>query len=353
MKTAIVALLTGTLLSTPVAAAAWSEKDLKAVVDYADSIDTAALMVVHKGQVVLDWGATDTRYNAQSMRKSLLSALIGIAVGRGQIDIQRTLAELKIDDVDGLTAAEKQAKVVDLLMSRSGVYHSALYETTGNRRRKPARGSHGPGEFFYYNNWDFNALGTIYEKATRTSIGEAFEREIARPLQMQDFRPGDVVYLTQDSLTERLAGNRSIHPAYVFMISARDLARLGVLYLHNGQWKGKQIVPAEWVRASIEGKPAGKNAHYGYMWWVYPDARLLRSAGLSGKTFMAEGNRGHFMVVIPSLDLVIVHRVATRGVGLLPQMKRRFFGSPAVSDEEGVKLLQLIIAAHPAARPRG
>jgi len=351
MKTTIVALIAGTLLSHPVAAA-WSEKGLKDVVEYANSIDTAALMVVHKGQVVLEWGKTDARYNAQSVRKSLLSALIGIAVGRGQIDIQRTLAELKIDDVGGLTAAEKQAKVVDLLMSRSGVYHSALYETAGNRRRKPERGSHSPGQFFYYNNWDFNALGTIYEKTTGMEIGDAFELEIARPLQMQDFRPSDVDYLTQDSFTERVAGNRSIHRAYVFNISARDLARLGVLYLQNGQWKGKQIVPAEWIRASTEGKPAGKNAHYGYMWWVYPDARLLRSAGLSGKTYVAEGNRGHFMMVIPSLDLVIVHRVATRGVGLFAQMKRRFFGSPAVSDEEGIKLLQLIIAAHPAARPR-
>ena len=324
--------------------AGWSAERLKAATDYASSIDTAALMVVHNGTVVLDWGHTAARYNAQSMRKSLLSALIGIAVSRGQIDIQRTLADLNIDDVDGLTAAEKQAKVVDLLRSRSGVYHSSLYETSGNRGRKPARGSHPPGEFFYYNNWDFNTLGTIYEKATGARIADAFEREIARPLGMQDFRTRDVVYLTQDSLTEKLAKNRSIHPAYIFMISARDLAKFGTLYLRNGDWNGKQIVPADWVRDSFKGD------QYGYMWWIYPDSRLARGAGKPGPAYASRGNRGHVVMIIPSLDLVIVHRVATGGVGLFSQMKRRFFGTGSVSDRQGAKLFELIIAAHPAAQ---
>ena len=330
----------------------WSAERLKAATNYASTIDTGALMVVHHGEVVLDWGNTDARYNAQSIRKSLLSALIGIAAARGQIDIQKTLADLGIDDVDGLTDAEKQARVVDLLTSRSGVYHSSLYETSGNRERKPKRGSHPPGEFFYYNNWDFNALGTIYERATRTRVADAFDREIARPLGMQDFRPRDVVYLTQDSLTEKMAGNRSRHPAYVFMISARDLAKFGTLYLRNGQWSGKQIVPAQWVRASFDGKPAGERVEYGYMWWIYPDSRLARGAGHPGPAYAARGNRGHTVMIIPTLDLVIVHRVATGGVGFFSQVKRRFFGSPAVSERQGAKLMQLIIAAHPAARGR-
>jgi CubicO group peptidase (beta-lactamase class C family) len=229
------AILLVAILLTPTG---FSKEGLQKVTEYADSLDTAALMVVHKGQVVLDWGNTDARYNAQSMRKSLLSALIGIAVSRGQLDINHTLADLNIDDVDGLTAEEKKARIVDLLTSRSGVYHSSLYETSSNRNRKPARGSHPPGEFFYYNNWDFNALGTIYEKATGTRIADAFEREIARPVGMKDFRAKDVVYLTQDSLTEKMAKNRSDHAAYVFMISARDLARFGQLYLQNGRWNG-------------------------------------------------------------------------------------------------------------------
>ena len=74
-----------------------------------------------------------------------------------------TLAELGIDDNEpSLTDVEKRATVRDLLTARSGVYHPALYETPGMAAMRPLRGSHLPGTHWYYNNWDFNALGTIY-----------------------------------------------------------------------------------------------------------------------------------------------------------------------------------------------
>lgn len=117
-----------------------------------------------------------------------------------------------------------------LLLSRSGVYHSAIYEDFGWKRRKPARGSHAPGERWYYNNWSFNALGTIFERAAGRSIGDAFAEWIARPIGMQDFRAGDVGYLTRDAVTERIMGNASDHAAYMFHLSSRDLARFGLLY---------------------------------------------------------------------------------------------------------------------------
>lgn len=324
-------------------AEAWSSEKLARVTEYADSLDTAALMVVHRGKVVLEHGDTDEKYNAQSVRKSLLNALIGIAVGRGQIDPRATLAQLRIDDVDGLTPAEKQARVEDLLLSRSGVYHSALYEVDSNRDDRPRRGSHRPGEHFHYNNWDFNVLGTIYERQTKTPIGVAFEREIARPLGMQDFRASDVLYLTQDSLTEKMTGGRSRHRAYVFMISARDLARFGQLYLAKGVWNGRQIVPRAWVEKSFEGKPALGETRYGYLWWIFPEV----SKGVAGPMAAARGHRGHRLYVIPRLDLVIVHRVATGGVGFFSQAKRRMFGSGKVSGEELEKLLGLIMEAYP------
>lgn len=328
----------------------WSQERLNRALAYADSLDTAALMVVHKGHVVVDWGDTSARYNAQSIRKSLLNALFGIAVGRGQVSPNATLAQLRIDDTGGLTAREKQARVSDLLMSRSGVYHSALYEVDSNRKSRPARGEHRPGEFFYYNNWDFNALGTIYERRTKTPIGVAFEREIAKPLGMQDFRAEDVVYLTKESLTEKAMHSDSDHRAYVFMISARDLARFGQLYLTGGVWKGKQIVPKQWIAQSFQGKPAAENVLYGYLWWIYPKSEVLADAGVPGTMYVARGFRGHRLYVIPHLDLVIVHRVATGGVGLFAQLKRRFFGSGEVEGEELAKLMTMIVSAHPKAR---
>lgn len=60
-------------------------------------------------------------------------------------------------------------------------------KTEGMKARRPARGSHRPGTFWYYNNWDFNALGTIFEQASGTHIYTEFKRRIAEPLQMQDY----------------------------------------------------------------------------------------------------------------------------------------------------------------------
>lgn len=110
----------------------------------------------------------------------MLSALYGVHVAQGQIDLAWTLADLGIDDTEpSLTAEEKQATIADLLMARSGVYHPSNFQPPAERARLPARGGHTPGTFWHYNNWDFNALGTIFEQCTRTRIFEEFERRIA------------------------------------------------------------------------------------------------------------------------------------------------------------------------------
>ena len=113
------------------------------------------------------------------------------------------------------------------------------------------------------NNWDFNVLGTIFEKKTGTKIGQAFYERIAKPIGMQDFSPDDVFYL---------GGTESIHPAYLFEISARDLARFGLLYLRHGRWENKQIIPEDWVEKSTHANEmvnfGGKDAGgYEYLWW--------------------------------------------------------------------------------------
>ena len=131
----------------------------------------------------------------------------------------------------------------ELLEARSGVYHAALFETASMAALRPPRHSHPPGTFWYYNNWDFNTLGTIYEHATRHSIFDAFATEIAGPIGMQDYRPADGAYVT---------GAASVYPAYPFDMSARDLARFALLYLHNGAWRDRQVVPAEWVAESTK-----------------------------------------------------------------------------------------------------
>ena len=151
-----------------------------------ESLPSSAFFVVADGAVVAAWGEPDRRFMCHSVRKSFLSALYGIYWDRGKIDLDMTLADLGVDDSPGpLLPSERQARVLDLLKARSGVFHPAAY---AGRTDSRARGSQGPGRFFAYNNWDFNTLATILEEQTGARVFEAFEEHFARPLGMQDFR---------------------------------------------------------------------------------------------------------------------------------------------------------------------
>lgn len=290
---------------TSPAMAGWDPALIDEAQSYSRMIGTASFMIVQHGVVVASWGDITDRLELHSVRKSLLSALIGIAVSEKKIDLNASLRQLGIDDIPPLTDAEKQATVQQLLEARSGVYHPALYETPGEKRRRPERGSHPPGTFWYYNNWDFNALGDIYEHAEQQSIFAAFQTRIAGPIGMQDYRPSDGRYVT---------GADSVHPAYPFHMSARDLARFGLLYLHHGVWQDSagrdlRVVPAAWVHDSTQ--PISRtylNTGYGYLWWTAFASDWAEVMDMPPGGFWADGAKGQFVAVDPASDLVVVHQ---------------------------------------------
>lgn len=277
--------------------AGWSSEKLGAIKEWIDEAESAAVMVIYNGAVLAQWGQTERRYKCHSMRKSLLSALYGNAVAAGAIDLEETIGSIGIDDISPLTELEKTATVSDLLKSRSGVYHPAAY---WDPMDTPKRGSRKPGTYWFYNNWDFNTLGAIYNRKTSSDLFEAFEAQIARPLQMQDFELRHTYY--------HLESNKSRYPAYPFRMSARDLARFGLLYLNQGRWIDRQVLPSAWVEESTETHStiyAGRG--YGYMWWLpRKEAQLGKLNG-----YWAAGHGGHFLYVIPGARLVLVHRADT------------------------------------------
>jgi CubicO group peptidase (beta-lactamase class C family) len=279
----------------------WSSRKLARARAYADFIDTAAVMVIADGRVVCRWGDVSAKFMMHSMRKSLLSSLYGIAAGEGKVKLGKTLAELGIDDTPPvLTAAEKRATVRDLLRSRSGVYHPAALETPDMALTRPRRGSHAPGSHWYYNNWDFNTLGTIYKQETGGRIFDTFKARVADAVGMEDFRPSDGEYQR---------GPESRHAGYPLRMSARDLARFGLLYLRQGAWGGRQVIPRAWVAESTRSHSDTGTCGYGYMWWVADGSKGLPRVNLPDGSFWAWGTRGHYLVVVPSLDVVVVHRV--------------------------------------------
>ena len=278
-------------------AAGWSAERLDAARLQSKTLRTTALMIVQDGKVVARWGDTSRKVNMASVRKSLLSALYGSAIAEGRVKLSSRLSDLGIDDNSpSLTAEEKTATVRDLLMSRSGIYHPAAHETADIKRKRPTRGSHAPGTFWFYNNWDFNALGTIYRQQTGEDIFGSFEKRIARPIGMEDFSVRDGRYAS-----EKL----SQHPAYPIRLSARDAARFGQLFLNDGKWGTKQIIPTSWIRESTTAYSWAKRIRqgYGYMWWTLPEETWGPNA------FYASGYGGQIIAVVPSKRLVVVQTV--------------------------------------------
>lgn len=284
----------------------WCQEGLDRVRDRLKGMSSTALIAIVGGRVLFEYGDTEVVSYIASVRKSVISILYGIFVERGVIDLDKTLAELGIDDIQGLTDAEKRATVRHLLTARSGVYHPAS-NSGDNLDSAPPRGSQEPGAYYLYSNWDFNALGTIFEQETGVNIYDALQKELVEPLGMRDF----------DRARHRRTGDRSRsqHLAYHMHFSTRDMARIGYLMLRNGNWNGRQIVSSDWVKESTqphtrvhEMNPARhrrRDFGYGYLWWVFDRPEL--GPAYEG-AYAGHGAVGQHILVMPALDLVVAHK---------------------------------------------
>jgi CubicO group peptidase (beta-lactamase class C family) len=302
------------------------------------TLDTSALLVVHKGRVVFEYGDLSQVSYLASCRKSVLAMLYGKYVENGKIDLNKTLADLDMDDVGGLLPIEKTAKVEHLITARSGVFHPAS-NAGDSLGSAPPRGSQKPGTYHLYSNWDFNAAGAAFEKMTGLDIYDALQKDLAEPIGMQDF----------SRAAHRKLGDekKSKYLAYHMNFSTRDMARLGYLMAREGEWNGKQLVPKAWVKKitslvtplydmnppSERGFASGELWGYGYMWWVWDDHR--RSGPFEG-AYSARGAVGQFITVLPKLDLVVAHKTVPAEPGERPRN-----GSPTYQT-----ILQMLAASH-------
>jgi CubicO group peptidase (beta-lactamase class C family) len=306
----------------------WSTEHLAEARGIARGAGTTALLVIHRGRMVLEYGDTTRPTFVASVRKSLISALYGIHVAAGTIDLSATLGELGIDDNEpSLTPEEKRATIADLLKSRSGIYHPSNANSEHMLAIIPPRGAHPPGSYWVYNNWDFNALGTIFEQLVGRSLFVDFKERIADEIGMTSYKPEHGWYYGQ---------HYSRHPAYHFNLSARALARFGWLFLNGGSWNGKQIVPSVWVAESTRTHSATSHGSfgYGYLWWT-GRAKAVRTAA-DERSYSARGYRGQILNIYPDLDLVFVHRFASANNADL-----------GVPDPKINDMLDLVLQAHP------
>jgi len=296
----------------------FSSVKLDSLQTHLEQSGASSMMLLVDGEVIFDWGSTKQKHTIHSIRKCLLNSLFGIAVSEGLIDTTMTMRELGIHDNEpGLSEMELDARVVDLLKSRSGIYHHAAGVSEGMLKGMPERDSFLPGEHFYYNNWDFNVLGFILEQQTGRSIYDLFKEQIAIPLGMHDYKGkyASIDAEQEDAEIPHTDGfyqyehSKSIYPAYHFRMSARDLALYGQLYLQQGEWEGKQIVPAEWIEVSTYPWSVN-NPQYGLARGMLWGVILPESEGKSS-SFYHTGAGIHMLGVYPSSELVLMHRVDT------------------------------------------
>ena len=300
---------------------------------------TTALLIIKSGKVVYKYGNVSQASYLASARKSVASMLYGKYVSNGTIDLDRTLGDLGIDEAGGLLPIEKTATVRHLLMASSGVYYPA--GSPGGSETPPPRGSKNPGTYFLYNNWDFNVVGAIFEKLTGKPIFQALAEDLARPLEFQDF----------DMSRQRMLGydrpNQSKYKAYHMFLSARDMARLGLLMVNGGRWNGEQVIPANWVAEStklhVRAAATGGGSGYGYLWWL-PSETHLGTEWVG--SFEANGNYGQYILGMPAIDTVIVHRRAVTDEFAIARNEGRTTVSPtAVSNADFLKIVDDILAA--------
>ena len=280
--------------------------------EYLSRTDTSALLILEDGKISYEnyWltGGKNVQWISMSVAKSFISALIGIAIDQGHI---KSLEDEVTDYVPQLkNSAYDNVRIKDILQMSSGASWNEDYSDPNsdiNRSSKifaiggsldefsaSLKKELKPGSYNRYNSTDTQVLGMLLREATRTSITKYMEEMLWHPMGAQDSG-----YWILDS--------KNMEMAYAgFNATARDYAKLGELYRLGGKINGKQIIPSDWVKASVKPDAPhlmpGDNPlsdfplGYGYQWWV-PD--------LSGD-FSAIGVYNQFIYVSPKSNMVIV-----------------------------------------------
>lgn len=297
------------------------EGEIQNTTEFLAETDTVALLVIHNGTVKYEnyWltGGPTVQWMSFSVGKSFLSAMIGIAIEEGLIDSIATPITDYVPELKG--SAYDNVSIKDVLQMSSGarwnedysdpnsdiMRYGNVWATGGSFDEFTAslEREREPGTYNYYNSTDTQALGMLMVRATGQSLASYAEEKLWAPLGMED----DGFWNTDNSGMEMAAGG--------LQVTARDYAKLGQLFLQDGKWLGEQIIPADWVKASVtpDAPHLMPEAHpefpvgYGYQWWVLD--------GDEGE-FSALGIYNQAIYVNPSRDLVIVKLSANSNYGL-------------------------------------
>jgi CubicO group peptidase (beta-lactamase class C family) len=259
-----------------------------------------SLLVEWRGERVGEryWrGATATTHaNVKSVSKSIVSALVGIAIAEGHLEgLHQTIGELLPRETRMLDSAKRAITLEDLITMRAGLASTSFgdYGAFVSSRHwvqyvltRPMEAE--PGGRMLYSTGSSHLLSAILTRATGTSTHRFAARELARPLGFQ-LRPW-----TTDPQGIYFGGNE-------MRLTPRQMLAFGRLYLRGGRAPdGTQVLPREWIDSSwVRRTSSPWNGHgYGYGWWM----RETRGVPV----YFAWGYGGQFIFVVPALELVAV-----------------------------------------------
>ena len=255
----------------------------------------------------------DKLHDVASDTKSFASALVGVARSQGKLaNLDAKLPELlPTYFVNGKHADKASITLRHLLMMRSGIRWSERDSNDG-KLGDPATllsqdltegvlslpMAHTPGEAWTYSTADVQLISAIVQQATGLSLRDFAAAHLFAPLNIRNFE-----WLQASNGTT--VGGTSLR------LAPQDMAKLGALYLHGGQWLGQQVVPSDWVSLTTTAQGTALNTDsgqtqpidwYGYLWWLRPrgyyDAR--------SNAIVAYGYGGQYIVVLPELDMIVV-----------------------------------------------
>ena len=282
------------------------------------------ILVARRGQLVFeeyfrgqdeDWGNDlgvidhhrNQHHDLRSVSKSVTSALVGIAIAEGKIpDVKATAFELFPEHTQHLAPDKRALTLHHILSMSAGLdwFEPFDYTNQGNDEIRminspdPVVFTLGrslatePGERFQYNGGLPTLLGYLLERGYGEKGDEILRTKLLEPLGISsfDFRAN------ASGLLAYASGMR---------LRPRDMLKIGQLYLDGGKWQGRQILPADWVEASLTSYHSTPGtAGYGYQWWLH--RYVSEQAGVDMWIPMASGNGGQRIVLVRPLDMVVV-----------------------------------------------
>jgi len=270
-----------------------------AIQEQGHNIDSVT--VARHGYLVADAAISpfrpDSKHTINSCTKSVVSALIGIAIDKGYIErVEQPLLDFFPErSAANLDANKKAITLEDVLTMATGLEcrDSYLYRWRGLDQMRATDDwiqfmldlpmAETPGSRFEYCNGASFLLSAIIQKSTGVTAQAFAEEHLFAPLGISD-----VEWPENPQGISIGWGGIEMRP--------RDMAKIGYLYLNEGRWDGEQIVPAEWVKTSTQKHiPATLQDGYGYQWWMADDG-----------VYMALGYAGQYILVAPEKEMVVV-----------------------------------------------